>query len=467
MGQVYTLDIRLKARDPYQDHDVYTMLYVNDSSVVLSENVKRVGITKGGKTWVRFEPREKTIIRLAEYPDGRPRVNVFRVQQKFMGERGRGQKRGYTFDMTPATIGNSLARNSEFHSVLAGEFIKMYEARYGATGLLPLMSSIGKLAYPILRDHDRWLYQRPLGGALRQTSGRAFIEHAFGKTRYRKDLMKAVADSYWLEPVSMAHEFRGLVPIDWIVDFIRNAPKHAIDLPLHGEQWGNLRKIAKLTDPRSARRLMEGLLAPGNTAMLVTDSIRSMRAIHDREAIPELGRVESWRQVHDELAMQARRAVNPNKPIPQKHKIVKALDGLELRNEADIEYRFESAKMTDDMDNWGAIMGHCIGSYMSTAVAERGFYFAIYKDGRLYANAEVSPDGSVRQLYGRFNQTPPERKWLKAEIAKVVPSNRIEYNPEFANAYIVPANAIANPAAPRVAELRAGIPIPIAQPGEW
>jgi hypothetical protein len=426
VSQVHTLEVRQKGRDPYQTEDVYVMLYVNDSSVTLSENVKKVGTTKNGKTWVRFEPREKTIIRLAEYRDGRPRINVYRVQSAHApgGHYGQDRRhpRKYTFDMTPNTAVKTYTRFSEHHSVLAGEFIKLYEERYGTTGLLPMMSSVGKLAYPILRDNDKWLYQRPLGSALRQATGRAFVESAFGKTRYRKDLMKAIAESYWLEPVAMAHDFRGLVPVDWLVDFIREAPKHPFDLPYHQHEATDLRHIARLTDQRSVRRLMSGLLAPGNTKMLVQDAIRSMKSIKDRgaEAQP-LGRVDSWRQVHDDLALQARRAVNPNKPIPQNHKIVKALDGLILEHEQAGTFKIEHAKTTDDMENWGAMMGHCIGSYTNYAVAEHGFFFAIYRQGELYANLEMSNQGSIRQLYGRFNQRVAESKWLEGEIRKVVP----------------------------------------------
>jgi hypothetical protein len=137
--------------------------------------------------------------------------------------------------------------------------------------------------------------------------------------------------------------------------------------------------------------------------MWITDSIRSIDQLLSYRETPELGKVSGWREVHDLLAMQARRAVKPNQMIPQKGKIIKALDGVEVAG-----YTIISAKDTDTLEIWGNQMSNCIGGYEYQALNGTSLLFGVYGGGVLVGNMEVRKGGYVVQLVGKYNARFPE-----------------------------------------------------------
>ena len=62
---------------------------------------------------------------------------------------------------------------------------------------------------------------------------------------------------------------------------------------------------------------------------------------------------------------------------------------------------------------------NCIGSYSAVAVDHRSYLLGVYRDSELLANAEMLPDGTLRQLFGRFNQ-PLEASMDEAVSAAIL-----------------------------------------------
>lgn len=392
----------------------YITMSVGDDFVSLVQSEKRVGTTQNGKTWVRFDDQLVTIFKLGRYADGRPRVNVYRKTRTRPSYRDRMNgtvPKGMRLEnITSRLAGVSLF--SQYDTVAAGEFIKIYEREFGPSGQFPTAVGIRRLAYPMLRDNEHWQYARPLGSALRQTNVRSFIEASFGKTRYRKDLVKAIAHTNSTHAIAVGHAFRGLMPLDWIIDALFETKPYR-----QYEEFGdisNMRRIARLTDEKSGRRLLRQMLNEDIPRTWVRDSLRSIDQILEYGDVPELGRVQNWREAHDSLMVQARQVVKKNQRIPQDHKIIKAIEGETFFIEGQHgTYHFESAKDTDTLEIWGSKMANCIGTYNHSAMSGSSLLFGLFRDGELIGNMEVAPDGRVRQLVGKYNSSMQNYNWIR------------------------------------------------------
>lgn len=86
----------------------------------------------------------------------------------------------------------------------------------------------------------------------------------FGVTRYRRDLVKAVASTS-LSNVVIAWAARGTMPTDWIVTFLReNANAEPVVLWTYAHS--NLRKILKYVRPQVQKRIMREVAVPERAA---------------------------------------------------------------------------------------------------------------------------------------------------------------------------------------------------------
>lgn len=411
MSEKVVLD-RIPA-DRYEREDRYKLMSVGEDFVSVASSRKIAGQNVSGKTYVRFHTDSVKIFKLGEYPDGRPRVNVYEKTHQRLRHNGGGSRKTFQ-NITPTLTSPHAVRYDQYDAVGMGEFLKLYEAKYGPTGQFPTSMGLGRLAYPILTTNDKWKYTLSLGSALRMSDARGFIETAFGKTRYRKDLVKAVAATHSTSVIAVMSAFRGVVPTDWLVDALNDWPKFGE----YDWNFASLRKIAKLTDQNSARRLLNGLMSDQVPSMWITDSIRSIDQLMSYRQIPELGKVSGWREVHDLLAGQARRAVKPNQTIPQRGKVIKALDGAEVSG-----YTIVSAKDTDTLEVWGHQMSNCIGGYEYQALNGTSLLFGVYRDGSLVGNMELRKNGDVVQLVGKYNARFPDSALVSNRVHELTGYN--------------------------------------------
>ncbi len=236
-----------------------------------------------------------------------------------------------------------------------------------------------------------------LGGALKQDDLRGMVEHIFGKTRYRRHLAKAVANAP-LWKIAIAKEFRGLVPIDWIVEFLNN-PVDDRNINHQGLMISGikLRKRLKEIDPRSLRPLLQEQLTSRNIQAII-DICRGWD-------LRVTGRYNTWDEMHNAIYVRNRRLeyayetrlLKPKKIV--QNDVAKKLDEVVLYDDVKIV----TAKSTGDLQEWGDEFRNCIGSYTYVANSKTVTLGSIMAGDKMIVNWEIS-NGRLSQFLGKCNQ---------------------------------------------------------------
>lgn len=285
---------------------------------------------------------------------------------------------------------------------------------------------------------DTWWTQRVRAAASETSDAREFTSRLFGKTRLRKDLVKAVAGAD-LSRLCMAESFRGLVPIDWIVAYLRRGvvltPSEqrlvdrghdgVVDTRKANLYPGDVRPLLRRLDQHSLRALLRDDDMP---AHVHRDVLRMQ--CQDHEPSAPLPRCHSWIEVHDALVTRMNvyghmwRQLAGGKKVtakPVKHTDEALAFVTDFTLDDGRAVIVELAAHEDDLYAWGREMGHCIAGYGSQLRSRRSLLGAVHVDGRLVANFEVTgmnPRGSgsdeqwpsrpvLAQFLGPHNHTVP------------------------------------------------------------
>lgn len=233
--------------------------------------------------------------------------------------------------------------------------------------------------------------------SLRQTTAKDFTYSLFGTKNYRRDLVKAVAQSQ-LQEISIVRDFKNLVPVDWIINFLRE-----IEVPADRYRGApsSIRTILRQLDPRSYRQLLRDTNNYNFT--LIRDISRATTTRGYRRLLQEEGHyyVRSFRELHDTI--YGRQYHEPIPVEPPKNRKIKLtglsekLDGHEFDGLV-----FKPAKNTDQMYSWSEEMHNCISIYADNAIHGQGYYIGVEKDNKLIANMEIK-HGALTQLLGKYN----------------------------------------------------------------
>lgn len=249
---------------------------------------------------------------------------------------------------------------------------------------------------PCANPHDQ-----PRGSFdLMQCSPAEATVRLFGSSRYRKDLVKAVAQTDF-DMVMLASTMKDRVPTDWIINFLNSIQdpmppygRRAMDYPL------KFRPIALGLDNRSLRRLMF------NTEGIHRYTLNDVIRFSDRVALDD---IRKWGDLHEGLFRgRERRVLAPTTPppppipvaIPITSRSKDILDAFEGS-----EYELIIPKGTEDLMRWSNEMNNCIRGYDKLAAAGDVHLGAVVKNERMIANYEVSKDGRLKQLLGKYNQS--------------------------------------------------------------
>lgn len=308
--------------------------------------------------------------------------------------------------------GKSWTAYLPLDSIRHDEFFK--NAIIEKFGVEPSLDS----AYPLASHYNIRNEMCIAGGlrnGLRQETLGDLLAVTFGKTRYRKDLAKAVAKSS-PNAIAYARDFRGLVPIDWIVNFLRI--NEATEREANRIGVKSLRPVLLQIDPRSYRDLLRQTLDGGNVhsiqdilnAPVVPGRYRSINEMHDAF-------YEAYRQNHRQA-----RVINPRtnrweppapKPIPQ-IELAKVIDGVIAGR-----LLIKTAKDTGELHTWGEEMRNCIGGYGWEVSRENSHKVlgGVYEGDKLIANFEII-DRRLGQLLGKANSVLPfdDRKAIEAAL---------------------------------------------------
>lgn len=285
-----------------------------------------------------------------------------------------------------------------FHN-LKNEYLKVaygakVQEKFGITDFTDL--------YPLAKHYDITDYNSipySLIRPMREEDFKAFLAMTFGKSNLRKDLIKAAAVSN-PNVLAYARHFRGLVPVDWIVNFLRLNEKD--------ETYGRLnrstervRELFYSTDQRTLRNLLNQRLNI-NTFYTINELYPTRpgwdHLFHYENVRDQVFR--NWNGIHDAVYTPPARAVR--KPIEEGPieliPLAKKLDGARAGN-----LRIKAADHTELMVKWSSQMNNCISSYREIARQGNGLYLGIYQDDALVGNIEIKGK-TVAQMLGKYNK---------------------------------------------------------------
>jgi hypothetical protein len=364
-------------------------VFADDNSVALVTSNKYTGMNKAGKRWFRWE--NATNISLVRHP------NTGHVFSRSSSGRGRLRRHLTNFGTT-----NIFLYEPAREAIKERFGFEVWHDAYPLTGDGRAISTGPLLAGPESIATNLWL-------PLQKNDVFEMTTFAFGKTRYRKDLVKAVAQA---DPnaIAIAIDFRGMVPTDWIINFLRNNPRN--------EQRGappvsvpSIRQYLFPLEPRSLRRLLQTEVGPNQAGSLygISDAVRSPRTR------PQPGFVRNWGEFHDNIygirrgdnRWQARNLGEDQRYVGDIKVVTKAepLDNLQIGTMTVV-----LPGHTDMLRVWGSEMRNCIGSYSAHALGGHSILGGIYEGDKLIANFEIKKDGTLKQLLGKCNQPMPKDK---------------------------------------------------------
>lgn len=270
--------------------------------------------------------------------------------------------------------------------------------------------------YPVAKHYEipqYYMVPSTLITPMRATNSREFVERLFGKRQYRKDLLKATGNSETIYPLHVAQAFRGLVPIDWIVNFLRldHRVETGYDQGYGISIFNDLRPFLTQIDPRSYRHLLR---EPVTTNILyqIEDAMRVL----SRDGLNNEGDnyFRSWEDVHDRVMPRYHYSRStpfqeceiPLLPLAEK------VHGLTTKS-----FEIVTATHTLELEEWGKTMHNCIGGYKRMAAEKNTILGAVLSNGKLVANFEISTNGNLKQLLGTCNKPLTDNQRAELEPA--------------------------------------------------
>lgn len=396
------------ARDTQEPHKVLLQssqsVFHRPGKVTMFHSNKYTGLNKhSGNRWYRWENVSAIGFRVNNNGTILPYTMRFIAPDSYTG------RKGFWKVGSPGEAFFPFENTRFGHSTIHDVFVKHVKEEFGITALYDV--------YPVAKMYDIDAYHgmpSPLRNAMREQDFKAFVARVYGKSRLRKDLVKATAATI---PASVAYaqQFRGFVPTDWIINFLRQENTG-------GAIKGDFRFLLRQMDPRSYKHLISRPFRMNDYQIL--DELIMAHASPFREMAPLDGELfRTWADVHDKTLpprAYSARIKFENTPV-KLVKQAKALHEFKFDN-----YKIVCATETDHMASWGEYMRNCIGSYHQIAVNGGGIYGAVHEDSKMIANFElrkVDPTpGAVtqwelKQLLGKANSLVPIEKRTCIEAA--------------------------------------------------
>lgn len=292
------------------------------------------------------------------------------------------------------------------------------------------------LAYPITRTMSKGIERLPSGMTqhLRHETMMDVTRSMYGKKLYRKDLVKAVSEAS-LSQVSFAFAFKGIIPIDWIINLLNNRGG-AFPEGLPVEHHANMKSLFRALTIHQQKRFLNALMSsqPKDkaTAWEVIDTLRMFKRLNENyNANYAPGQLEgkTWKELHDNFTADFRRRGVADQPI-EKVKLAKQIENLTLSD----GYTIVQPKTTHELIDWGVKMEHCIGSYVKEAVDGHSVFLGIVKDKTMIGNAQISVrEKRLVQIFGKRNRNL-DKQTLEL-FSSVLIDNKVLAETAFKHAY--------------------------------
>lgn len=262
------------------------------------------------------------------------------------------------------------------------------------------------LAYPLARDMKlRDGIPSGMTSAFREDTMMEAVRKMYGKTRYRKDLVRAVSKAP-LPLNVVAVELRGTVPTDWVIDFL-NAHQGVFSRGLEKHLRPAFRALFKSLTPAQQKRLLASLTTTNKKEIAsywaVVDTLRMFKSLKDdynATFVPGQIPGKRWSELHEIFRADLSTREVVDKPI-EKVPLAQEIEKVQFPE----GYRIIQPETTHDLIEWGRKMEHCIGSYIKEAVQGESVFLGIMKDDMMIGNAQIRVrDKNLVQIFGKRNR---------------------------------------------------------------
>lgn len=263
------------------------------------------------------------------------------------------------------------------------------------------------VAYPLMRNLDFDDRGLPPGASqfLRHETMMEGVRAMYGKRLYRKDLVKAASTTKSVHRLLFAREFRNIVPVDWIIDFL-NAEKTVIDNhTMSKSEIKSLRSLFKSLTPAQQKRFLKEMTSGAKKIAAnweISDTLRMFSQLErdfDVTFIPGQIQAKGWHELHEAVRLDLRDRRHVKREIKQVD-LAKDIAKVTFQN----GYQVIQPADTHELMDWGTKMGHCIGSYAFEASSGQSVFLGILKDGKMIGNAQIKvKEKRLMQIFGKRN----------------------------------------------------------------
>lgn len=363
---------------------MWRTVIVKDDVIAIKDTTHIKGTNKhSGKTFSRFQENRATF-----YSWKSDRLRVYTHQPKV----------GFRDETTDAleSISNKYALDDRMRDFGMEDPFRL---RFGVD-----KAEVLKQNYPLLTAIA------PLNGItpkLNRPDMQSFTRDLFG-AKYRKDLARTIGElATWTNPqattrlVSLSLGLSRLVPVDWLVEYMKAEGARSNIRVQHGMPWAvtpqQVKYLFRTAEPMQIRRALRN--STGQITHLF-DAHRSLKAIQDRKPDYRLSDIQfkDFNDLHDVLARDFRKVDVMEQGITYSGKAAKLAGDYE-------GFSIQAPETTHTLVDWGQEMNNCIGSYGNAATRGTSLLYAVRDEtGRMLGNMELRPkDGSVVQLVGKHN----------------------------------------------------------------
>ncbi|URP22273.1 hypothetical protein SEA_BIG4_240 [Microbacterium phage Big4] len=381
------------------------------SGFMVARSERSFGTTEGGKKWSRFQETEVEFFS--------KKSGVLKVYRKSRhiprdrhGRRDGRSKMGTVRDITPIF----LTRMKTYRNPNS---MPMYDIGAQSMGYSSILDLVEK-EFPLYRGFD--MHVPGIATLVRHENLMSMSRQVLGKN-FQKSIPRLLgtpegtyaplARSGYLE---LAMVFQGIVPTDWIAEIIEALENRrgrgmggGLDLYTRDEVR-KMRRFLRTGNQTQLRRLTRN--PDGEFMYLFRDSYRRMETLENVE-------FRTLAELHDTVAPRvqaARRVIEADREITLTKK------AEEFVGEGE-NFTVIAPRKTGELFEWSKIMGNCISGYGNYAVDGHSQLFAVMQEDKMVGNIELGPDGSIKQLLGKYNQSLDKdlNAALKARVKAVWP----------------------------------------------
>lgn len=392
----------------YREH---VDLVRSDTSVSFVTSHLLHGVTKGGKNWYRWDTESKKILTVKPNKQGKMRGNYFLLQR---GGSFRNHISMCFHD--PFFFNHKDEVDALFEKQMPGLSAKIKERDHEM-----VYDNVPFYFFPgfLVSEMDQFVAGMPyrLRHALRNETAIEMALDGFGKTHYRKDIVKALASSREYDNVALAMYCRRVLKTDWLVEIMRYGERLRMDTG-SGEET-NYKRFASIVGKLPVNRRRRFVLSlAGEPAYHNADAVRTAHYLEDED----FGRIRTVPDLHDIGATRQRERIRQPQLMyaadddwfnPPAYRMPEPVTEIELNDLTKTYHEITTGKglrivaprHADELNEWADYMHNCIGGYSSQADKGTSNLGGVYEGDKLVANFEISKDKILRQLLGRFNQS--------------------------------------------------------------